>query len=81
MGLPVEKHQRFRRQLKLQGKGVFAHFIFTASQGMRARALPFGAIVMRADFASLAGGCFASLGGGGGEPVGMSARFGPFFVG
>src|SRR4029450_2195270 len=43
-----------------------AHFILTASQGMRARALPFGAIVMRADFTSLCGGCLASLARGAG---------------
>lgn len=29
--LPIEKHQRFRRQVKLQGKAVFDQYIFTAT--------------------------------------------------
>lgn len=31
LNLPTEKHQRFRRQVKLQGKATFGQFIFTAT--------------------------------------------------
>lgn len=31
LGLPVVKHQRFRRELKLSGKATFDQYIFTAT--------------------------------------------------
>ncbi len=31
LGLPIAKHQRFRRQLKLSGKATFDQFIFVAT--------------------------------------------------
>lgn len=31
LGLPIVKHQRFRRQVKINGKATFAEFIFTAT--------------------------------------------------